>query len=530
MKKLLWACLLLSGLGLGRFNRMAIAAEAASPQAQTLNGALQGVLLEHGVRVFRGIPYAQPPVGDLRWREPQPVKNWTGARKADRFGDRAMQPTLWKDMIFRSEKMSEDCLYLNVWTPAAGTNGGWPVLVFFHGGGLVAGDGSEPRYDGAAFAQRGIVVVTINYRLGVFGFLSHPELTRESPHHSSGNYGYQDQNAALRWVRDNIAAFGGDPAKVTIGGQSAGSFSVSAQMASPLSRGLFRGAIALSGSLLGNEPVAALAEGEKAGVQFAATLGAHSLAELRQVDAARVLSATQKGSWGGPQTVIDGYFFAEQPQEVFFTGRQADVPLLSGWTSAEVDYHYLLHDQEPTQENFTRKVRELYGEHADQALRLYPAGTPAEAQRSATDLASDRFLVYRTWKLIDEHSKSSGQPVYRYLWAQIPPPGKDASPQTPSIPPQGAAHSSELPYAFGALKLITAIEWTPADFEASAALQGFLANFIRSGNPNGEGLPSWPWYQASIPQVMVIEAHPHTTNAPGLQRYEFLDNHRSDSP
>ena len=501
----------------------ALAQTPPAPRVQTRNGALEGVLEDGSVWVFRGIPYAQPPVGPLRWRAPQPALNWTGVRHADHFGDRPMQPTLWKDMIFRSEKMSEDCLYLNVWTPA--TRGeALPVLVYFHGGAIVAGDGSEPRYDGAAFARRGIVTVTINYRLGIFGFFAHPELTQESPHHASGNYGYQDQTAALRWVHDNIAAFGGDPAKVTIGGQSAGAFSVSAQMASPLARGLFRGAIAQSGSMLGNDQLPSLTTAEQTGERFAAAVGAKNLEELRQLPADRLLQESRKSDLGKAQSIIDGHFFVEQPQEVFFTGRQADVPLLAGWTTAEVDYHSVLKDLAPTPENFAQKVRELYPANTEEVLRLYPATNLQQTLRSATELASDRFLAYRTWKLIDEHSKSGGQPVYRYLWAQVPPPEKEAPAPDPGAPgPQGAAHSSDLPYAFGALKLITAIDWTPADHQASAALQGFLANFIKTGNPNGDGLPFWPWIQASIPKVMVIEAAPHPVNAPNGRRYEFLD-------
>ena len=492
------------------------------PQARTRNGMVQGYFDGGDVRVFAGIPYALPPVGELRWREPQPMTNWDGIRPADHFGDRPMQPTLWKDMIFRSAHMSEDCLYLNVWTPATGTN--LPVLVYFHGGGLVAGDGSEPRYDGSAFARQGIVVVTVNYRLGIFGFFAHPELTKESLHHASGNYGYLDQNAALRWVQANIPAFGGDPGKVTIGGQSAGAFSVSLQMVSPLSRGLFRGAIAQSGSHLGQKSTPTLAEVEQSWVKFATNLGAPTLKELRRIPADRLLEASRNYKGTDTQTLIDGYFLTEEPQEVFFTGRQADVPLLAGWTTAEVDYHSLLGNEEPTSENFQAKVRELYGNQADRVLKLYPSANVAEARQSATDLASDRFLAYRTWKLIDEMWKSGGQPVYRYLWAQIPPRAKDVPDPAPGTPPpQGAAHSSELPYVFGALDRITAIQWAPADYQASEVIHDYFANFIRTGDPNGEGLPRWPWFQASSPKVMLIDAHPHTIAEPNLRRYQLLD-------
>src|SRR5437773_3764707 len=219
------------------------------PRINTANGVLEGVD-ESGIKTFKGVPFAAPPVGNLRWREPQPVKNWSGIRKADKFGPRAMQLNVFGDMSFRSDGMNEDCLYLNVWTPAKTGDERLPVLVYFYGGGFVAGDGSEPRYDGERMARKGIVALTVNYRLGVFGFLAHPELTKESPHHASGNYALLDQRAALQWVQTNIAAFGGDPKKVTIAGESAGSIAVSAQMASPLSKHLIAGAIGESGALI----------------------------------------------------------------------------------------------------------------------------------------------------------------------------------------------------------------------------------------------------------------------------------------
>src|SRR5258705_3813644 len=263
-------------------------AEPAAPlpmlpalQARTVNGVVEGVD-ESGLRLFRGIPFAAPPVGELRWKEPQPVRNWTGVRKADRFAPRAMQEPLFSDMVFRSNGMSEDCLYLNVWTPARSSADRLPVLVYFYGGGLMGGDGSELRYDGESLSRQGIVAVTVNYRLGVFGFLAHPELTKESVHHASGNYGYLDQAAALRWVAQNIAAFGGDARRITIAGESSGSYSVSALMASPLSRGLMAGAIGESGSTLGSIPIP-LAAGEKNGVTFHGEAGARGPAEPRRM-------------------------------------------------------------------------------------------------------------------------------------------------------------------------------------------------------------------------------------------------------
>src|SRR6185437_9396642 len=311
----------------------------ASLLVKPASGVVRGARESNGVRVFKGIPYAAPPVGELRWREPQPVRPWAGVRDATAFGDRPMQVHIWDDMIFRSSEASEDCLYLNVWTAAAAGHGarGLPVYVWFHGGGLFAGDGSEPRYDGTSFAARGIVVVTINYRLGIFGFFAHPDLTAESPHHASGNYGFLDQLAALKWVRQNIAAFGGDPGQVTIGGQSAGSRTVSGQMASPLAAGLFVRAIGESGSMMG-AVIPTLAEGERNGVAFASGVHAESLAALRAMPAPELLAAAARSgrSFG---TVVDGYFLPAQPLAIYSTGKQADVPLLAGWNSAESDEH-----------------------------------------------------------------------------------------------------------------------------------------------------------------------------------------------
>ncbi|HEY4966275.1 MAG TPA: carboxylesterase family protein, partial [Puia sp.] len=248
------------------------------PTVKTANGILEGVQVS-GISMFKGVPFAQPPLGELRWKEPQPVKNWEGIRKADHFAARAMQLPVFSDMQFRSDGVSEDCLYLNIWTPAKTGKEELPVLVYFYGGGFIAGDGSEYRYDGESMARRGIVSVTVNYRLGIFGFMAHPELTKESTHHASGNYGLMDQTEALRWIHRNIAAFGGNPDHITIAGESAGSFSVSAQVVSPLPRNLFAAAIGESGSLIGFKPLNTLKESEKLGQQFADSLGAHSIKE-----------------------------------------------------------------------------------------------------------------------------------------------------------------------------------------------------------------------------------------------------------
>jgi para-nitrobenzyl esterase len=489
-------------------------------QVKVANGILEGSADADGVRVFKGIPYARPPVGDLRWREPQPFPNWVGIRPATQFGPRPMQsPHNWPDMITRSPSMSEDCLYLNVWTLANPDTGGLPVLVYFHGGGLVAGDGSELRYDGASDARKGVVVVTVNYRLGVFGFFSHPELTRESPHKASGNYGFQDEVAALRWVNENIAAFGGDPKRVTIDGQSAGSMSVCAMMATPLARGLFEGAIGESGSILGNPTEYTLAQAEEEGAALATKLGAPTLAALRALPAEQLTEQT-KDRTIARTTTIDGYVFPESPEEVFFTGRQADVPLLAGWNSAEMQVSQVLGDNPATPENFAAAVNRLYGAKAPKILEVYKATTNAEALQAAEDLASDRSIGYRTWKWTDMHAKSGGKPVYRYLYSQRMPPERNG----PNGPSLGAAHSDEIPYAMGNLAIFDIFKWEEVDYKTSEVTQGYWVNFIKTGDPNGPGLPKWTWMQGSIPHVMDLSASPHLIEEPNLRRYLTLDS------
>ncbi|MCW3106296.1 MAG: carboxylesterase [Segetibacter sp.] len=388
--------------------------EATAPQVKTANGILEGTY-ESGIRSFKGVPFGQPPVGDLRWKGPQPVKNWTGVRKADKFGPRAMQRALFGDMGFRSNGMSEDCLYLNVWTPATSSTQPLPVLVYFYGGGLVAGDGSEWRYDGESMARKGIVAITVNYRLTVFGFFAHPELTKESPHHASGNYGFMDQTAALQWVQQNIAAFGGDPKRVTIAGESAGSFSVSAQMASPLSKNLIAGAIGESGSLLGAVPPTPLAEAEQNGVKFATGIGTSSLAALRAMPAEELLQATAKQGTPRFGAVVDGYFLPKPPAQIFAAGEEAHVPLLVGWNSEENNYRSILEQNKPTLENYTKALQKLYVDGANDALKAYNASSDEEVEKAATLLASDRFIGYSTWKWSDLQSKTGGKPVFRYL-------------------------------------------------------------------------------------------------------------------
>ncbi|MDX1532327.1 MAG: carboxylesterase family protein, partial [Rhodothermales bacterium] len=426
---------------------------APGPRVETANGVVEGFTSGLGVHTFRGIPYAAPPVGDLRWKPPQPGADWEGVRAADRFGPRCMQKRIYGDMVFRSDGMSEDCLYLNVWTPDTTPAEPLPVLVYFYGGGFLAGDGSEPRYDGERMAAHGIVAVTMNYRLNVFGFLAHPALTAESPHGASGNYGLLDQAAALRWVEANVAAFGGDPERVTIAGESAGSISVSAHMVSPLSKNLIAGAIGESGSLLGTLPPVPLAEAEEHGERFAQAAEAPTLEALRALPAEAVLDLAMQPETGRFAMTMDGYVFSEPPRETYTTGEQAPVPLLLGWNSEEANYRSLLGPLDPTPEHYAAQVRERFGDRADAVLALYPAATAEEVVQAATDLAGDLFIGYGTWKWFDLHRQTSGAPVYRYFYVHPRPPMRvEAADEGAPVPPAaGAVHSAEIEYALGTL-------------------------------------------------------------------------------
>jgi para-nitrobenzyl esterase len=449
------------------------------------------------------------------------VQNWSGVRNAKQFGPRCVQPSVFSDMVFRSNGMSEDCLYLNVWTPVSSPNDRLPVLVYFYGGGFVAGDGSEPRYDGENMAKKGIVTLTVNYRLGVWGFLAHPELTKESPHHASGNYALLDQNAALKWVKQNIAAFGGDPRKVTIAGESAGSLSVSAQMASPLSKDLIAGAIGESGALIAPTlaPVA-LADGEKVGAEFATGLGAASIAALRALPTEKIQEAASKLPIARFAATVDGWFLPKLPVEIFAAGQQAHVPLLVGWNSAESSSRAILAQAEPTPDNYAAAVKKLYGERGDEVLKLYPASTRDEVLRAATDLASDRFIAYSTWKWFDLHSRTGGKPVYRYYYTRPrPAPVSGGS----GAPAQGAAHSAEIEYAMGNLATNKVFAWSPDDYKVSEAMQGYFANFVKTGTPNGPGLPNWPAAGESGAQFMRIDVDPRVERDQTRARYLFLD-------
>jgi para-nitrobenzyl esterase len=524
----------------------AIQPSFAADRVKTANGILESTAApKDGVRSFKGIPFAQPPVGALRWREPQPVQDWKGVRNADQFGPRCMQRTSpGADYWFRSNGMSEDCLYLNVWTPAKSGKEKLPVLVYIFGGGFQNGDGSEPRYDGGNMARQGLVAVTVNYRTNIFGFFVHPELTRESPHHAAGNYGLLDQVAALRWVQKNIAAFGGDPNRVTIAGESAGSISVSALMASPLSRGLIAGAIGESGAMISSLPPQPLADAEQRGVKFAAAAGAQTLAALRAMTAVEIQEAVAKAPGLRFSTTLDGYFLPKPLAAIFEAGEQARIPLLAGSNTQEQSARSVLGDGDPTPETLAGAIRKFYGDKAGEVLKAYAASTPEEVYEAATHLASARFISHSTWKWTELQMKTGGRPVYRYLYAHPRPaylgmPGQpapaapgparggDAAAGRGARPPagfRGAVHSAEIQYAMGNLDLDPRYTWEPADYQVSKLMQAYFVNFIKTGNPNGPGLPEWPAYRADNNyQRMRIDVQSHAEPEADRHRYLALD-------
>ncbi len=514
---------------------------AFSVQTTIENGTIEGNYdTKTGIQTYFGVPFAKPPVGDLRWKAPQPVENWKGVKQTKQFGPRPMQTVVFGDMNSRSNGVSEDCLYLNVWTPAKRNSKDLPVLVYFYGGGNVAGDASEPRYDGESMAQKGVVVVTCNYRLNIFGFLPHPELSAEAPYKASGNYGMLDQSAALKWVQKNIAVFGGDPKKVTIAGESAGSIGVSCQMASPLSRGLIAGAIGESGASINPTmgPVP-LAEGEKQGVEFLQKAGIKSIKELRAMSTREIYEIYNESRRFGFPIVIDNYFLTKTLPQIFAAKEQAQVPLLVGWNSAEIPGQAFMQGQPYKDENYIARVKKEYPNDFEEVLKLYPHSSESEIELSATALAADRFISYSTWKWFDLHRNNSSQPVYRYLYSKLRPDLVDktlasglaggtvrADGNAPKPPKAvGAPHACEIEYAMGNLHLVKEYAWTAADFKVSDTMLNYFANFIKTGNPNGAKLPEWPAAKAgdATPPVMILDTESKAEKAANDARYQFLD-------
>jgi para-nitrobenzyl esterase len=499
------------------------AQELRHVQAHTAYGIVEGVVsADNKVRTFKGIPYAAPPVGALRWKAPQPVQPWAGVLKTIEYPKRAMQGHIYDDMIFHDEGPSEDCLYLNLWMPENHPQQEkLPVMVWIHGGGFIAGSSSEPRQDAGNLSKKGVLIVSLNYRLGIFGFFSHPELTKESGHHASGNYGLLDQIAALQWVKNNIAVFGGDPNNVTVFGESAGSFSVSALMASPLAKGLFKRAIGESGAFFGltlNPKTRSQTEAED--VMFAdSAFGNSSLEALRAVPAEQLLAAALKKPHNFFRPNIDGYFLPADCKSIFSSGKQAHVPLLAGWNKDEGDYRGFFGKEAPNKENYVNIAQEKFGSKAATFLQLYPAMTDAQAKRSAQDLQGDLFTGYGTSKWLEMQLATGESPVYRYKFEQALPLPADAKPGTePRV-----SHASEIEYVFTVL-FSKKLPWTKDDYQVSDVISSYWTNFAKTGNPNGAGLPVWPEYNSKN-DYPVMHINPDAAASPDTDRgrYKFLE-------
>ena len=477
-------------------------------------GKLHGKTINDGkVKAFLGIPYAAPPVGELRWKAPAPATKWKGTRDATRFGAHCAQLHVFEDMIFQDTGPSEDCLYLNVYAPADATSKSkLPVMFWIHGGGYSGGASSEPRHNGDFLPLKGVVLVTINYRLGVFGFLVTTDLAKEGDG-SAGNYGMMDMIQALHWVKSNIQGFGGDPNNVTIFGESAGSFAVSTLMASPMAQGLFQkgigesGAAFPSGITLGGE---AVADREKSGDEWMIAAGAKSLADLRAMSTDQILDAAKNQHAGFPPDV-DGKVLTEPVPETYAVGKQAHIPLLAGWNADEGSFFAM---RGMTADQWKKMADSLFKDRAPAFLKLYPGDTDAQALRSAIDYGSDSFIAFGTWKWIEAQCKTGDAPVYRYHFELAAPPSK-------FHPGTFAFHSDDIEYVFGTLATRPGAVWRPEDWKLSDEMMTYWTNFARTGDPNGNGLPEWPKYCADHELIHLndpITAAPSTVRA----RYEFL--------
>ncbi len=436
------------------------------------------------VQVYKSIPFAAPPVGDLRWKAPKSSANWDGVRAADKFSAICAQTPYPAGSLYASapQPTSEDCLYLNVWTAAKAANEHRPVMLWIHGGALTRGSGSTPTYDGESLAAKGVVLVTINYRLGVFGFMAHPELTKESDRNASGNYGFLDQIAALEWVQKNIAAFGGDPKRVTIFGESAGSWSVNVLTASPLAKGLFHRAIGESG---GNfNPLKRLADAEQTGVKFAASVGAESLSALRQKTTDELMKAASATPF---PAVLDGWLLPADIYAIYATGKQNDVPIIVG-SNADEGTSLSPWPSNGTAAAFEKQTRSRFGADADRALELYPAKSDDEAR--AAHYASFRDASFgwqmRTWARLETQTGKSK--AYLYYFSHVPP-----GPQSSRY---GAYHASEIAYVFNNLN-VGKRQHEEIDDKLADLMSSYWVNFAKTGDPNGPGLPKWPAYSLS---------------------------------
>jgi para-nitrobenzyl esterase len=465
---------------------MAAPAAPATPVVRTDTGRIAGVVRED-VKTFLGIPYAVPPVGDLRWRAPQPAKPWQGVRPAV-----AYSPVCRQNVDWIKEPQSEDCLYLNVWAPAKAGKKPLPVMVWIHGGGFHGGSGSQALYEGAALTHRGVIVVTINYRLGVFGFFAHPELSAEAPDHASGNQGIRDQIAALGWVKRNIAAFGGDPKRITIFGESAGSDAVVLLTTSPPAKGLFQRAIGESG---GPGTMPDLKSAETLGVAFAAAQNAAHIADLRALPA----DALVKLPWSA-QPNIDGAALPDNPDAIFTAHRQNDVPVLAGWNSEEgVDLAPdMFGTKEFTAANHAALLKRVIGtDPPSWLLQFYPGATDVEARDSIIRFSTD-IMGWQMWQWAKMTKNGKIKPAYLYHYIHWP-----AEPATPCGYGCKAGHGAEVRFVFDHLGQ-DARAWTAADRAMADRIVRYWTNFAKTGDPNGEGLPEWAAFDGTPKSAMQL--------------------------
>jgi para-nitrobenzyl esterase len=504
------ACALaVAGLVLG----LSTALHADSLAVKTEQGKVQGKTINDGkVKAFLGLPYAAPPVGDLRWKAPEPAAKWKGVRDATKFGAHCAQGPVFADMIFQDSGQSEDCLFLNLYAPADSTDKSkLPVMFWIHGGGYSGGASSEPRHNGEFLPLKGVVLVTINYRLDVFGFLATADLAKEG-NGTAGNYGLLDMVSALQWVKANIKKFGGDPDNVTIFGESAGSFAVSTLMASQMAQGLFAKGIGESGAAFSDVlPTDTLEVREKKDGDWVATLGVNSLQELRAMPTDKLLDAV-KGKQGGFPPTIDGKLLTEQVADTYAAGKQAHVPLLAGWNRDEGSFMAM---RGMTADQWKGMAAGLFKDRAPEFLLLYPGDTDAQALRSVIDYGSDSFIALGTWKWLEAHRKTGESPVYRYHFELAAPPSK-------FHPGSFAFHSDDIEYVFGTLDTRPGSEWRPEDRKLSEQFMSYWTNFAKTGDPNGPGLPEWPKYGKGDE---LIHLDSTITSGPDTlwPRYEFLE-------
>lgn len=473
-------------------------------------GLLQGTV-KNGLTIYKGIPFAAPPVGDLRWRAPQPAAKWEGVKQVVEFRPAPMQggnPPSGK---------SEDCLYLNIWTPAKSANEKVPVLVWIYGGGFSFGSTSEPVYDGEALANKGVVLVSIAYRVGQLGFLAHPELSAENVSRTSGNYGLLDMIAGLKWIQKNIAAFGGDPNKVTIFGESAGGIAVSMLCASPQAKGLFHGAISQSGGSFGpprpttypGENMKRLKDAENEGIDFAKKAGVASIEELRKIDADKL-----PGGWGmgSAWPIIDGYVIPDDQYKLYEAGKYNDIPILIGYNSDEG----LSFTRTKDPQEFIAGVKQRYGKFADDLLKAYPVGENT-VPKTARDLARDAAFGWHTWSWARLQSATGKSKVYLYYFDQHPDYPQD-SPQAGN----GSPHAQEVAFVFQHLDK-SKPETSTSDVTITEAMGTYWTNFAKFGNPNGKGVPAWPNFTNTKPDVMYFKQTPQIGAVPDMESLKVLD-------